>query len=104
MANSINLPIKQAGSIVTVPTAAELPPNATEGDCRWIEDANQFYIYRDGGWASAGALAGPGDGISTDNAIVRWDGTNGAQVQNSLVTVGCQHWSPWSHWRCSWYH
>ncbi len=87
MANSINLPIKQAGSIVTVPTAADLPPSAAEGDCRWIEDANQFYIYRDGAWASAGSLSGPLTGTSTDNAIVRWDGTNGALVQDSNVTI-----------------
>ena len=25
---------------------------------------------------------------STDNAIVRWDGTDGKKVQNSLLTIG----------------
>jgi hypothetical protein len=32
-------------------------------------------------------VKGPSGGTSTDNAIARWDGTNGRLVQNSAVTV-----------------
>jgi hypothetical protein len=28
-----------------------------------------------------------GPGASTDNAVVRWDGTTGATIQNSVVTI-----------------
>jgi hypothetical protein len=34
---------------------------------------------------AAGGVTGPG--LSTDNAIARWDGTTGAVVQNSLATI-----------------
>ncbi len=34
---------------------------------------------------TAGGVVGPGS--STDNAVVRWNGTAGDTVQNSLVTV-----------------
>ena len=34
---------------------------------------------------SASAITGPGS--STDNAVVRWDGTNGLSTQNSGVTI-----------------
>jgi len=33
-----------------------------------------------------GGIAGPGS--STDNAVVRWDGTSGALTQNSVVLIG----------------
>lgn len=39
-------------------------------------------------WANGGGggdVTGPGS--STDNAIVRWDGTTGQVVQNSVVTI-----------------
>lgn len=32
-------------------------------------------------------VSGPSDGVSTDNAMVRWDGTTGRLVQNSGVLV-----------------
>lgn len=35
--------------------------------------------------SGSGGISGPGS--STDNAIVRWDGTGGTTVQNSVVTV-----------------
>lgn len=34
---------------------------------------------------TGGGVVGPG--LSTDNAIVRWDGTTGETIQNSLVTI-----------------
>lgn len=37
---------------------------------------------------SGGGVTGPGGaGSSTDNAIVRWDGTTGTAIQNSAITV-----------------
>lgn len=35
--------------------------------------------------SSSGGVAGPSGGSSTDNALVRWDGTTGDTVQNSLL-------------------
>lgn len=43
----------------------------------------------DGTWATpagAGDITGPGS-ATTDNAIVRWDGTSGTAIQNSGVTI-----------------
>lgn len=34
-----------------------------------------------------GNMSGPGDGVSTDNAVVRWDSTTGTVVQNGLVVI-----------------
>ena len=42
----------------------------------------------DGVWATpagSGDVSGPGS--STDNAVVRWNGTSGTSVQNSVVTI-----------------
>lgn len=36
--------------------------------------------------AGTPAVGGPGSGGSTDNALVRWDGTSGLLVQNGIVT------------------
>jgi len=36
----------------------------------------------------SGDVAGPGDSISTDNAIVRWNGSGGRTIQNSTVLIG----------------
>ena len=32
-------------------------------------------------------VSGPSDSTSTDNAIVRWDGTDGLTIQNSTVVL-----------------
>lgn len=41
-----------------------------------------------GGGGGSGGVTGPGGaGSSTDNAIVRWDGTTGSVIQNSAITV-----------------
>ena len=42
-----------------------------------------------GGGGSPSAVTGPGPGASTstDNAIARWDGTNGIVIQDSTVTI-----------------
>lgn len=39
------------------------------------------------GGGGSGGVAGPTSGVSTDNAIARWDGTTGTTLQNSAVTV-----------------
>lgn len=44
-----------------------------------------MFFRRGGGGAAAGSVSGPGS--STDNAIARWDGTGGATLQNSGVTI-----------------
>lgn len=43
-------------------------------------------VWNGSAWASGSAgVSGPG--VSTDNAIVRWDGVNGDTLQNSVVTI-----------------
>ncbi len=37
---------------------------------------------------SSDATAGPDPGLSTDNAVVRWDDVTGRLLQNSVVTIG----------------
>lgn len=37
--------------------------------------------------ASPGDVSGPGSGNSTDNALVRWNGTTGASIQNSAIII-----------------
>ncbi len=39
-------------------------------------------------WAAAGAGTLTGPGSSTDNALIRWDGTGGTVTQNSEITLG----------------
>ncbi|MBI1272908.1 MAG: hypothetical protein GC131_02340 [Alphaproteobacteria bacterium] len=44
------------------------------------------FLRGDGSWATpTGSMDGPGS--STDNAVVRWDGTGGDITQNSTVTI-----------------
>lgn len=79
-----------ANGILTSPTAAELPtsPQPVEGDVRWVEDVGQLYAYHNGAWQPAGGgIVGPNPSASTDNAIVRWDGTDGNTIKDSTVTI-----------------
>jgi hypothetical protein len=51
-------------------------------------DSKILYEYDGSSWtaiSSASAVTGPGS--STDNAIVRFDGTGGVAIQNSVVTI-----------------
>jgi hypothetical protein len=52
-----------------------------------FSDADNLYFSIDvsGDKGDPGDLAGPGS--STDNAVVRWDGTSGTTTQNSSVTI-----------------
>ncbi len=40
-----------------------------------------------GGGGSTLTVNGPASGVSTDNAIARWDGTGGRTIQNSGITI-----------------
>ncbi|NCC69811.1 MAG: hypothetical protein EOM14_16775, partial [Clostridia bacterium] len=48
--------------------------------CAFIYDGTNWLLAGGGGGITSG-------GSSTDNAIVRWDGTDGDTLQNSLVTI-----------------
>jgi hypothetical protein len=52
-----------------------------------FSDTDNLYFSIDvsGDKGDPGDLSGPGS--STDNAVVRWDGTSGATTQNSSVTI-----------------
>ncbi len=57
-----------------------LVPDAADG-------TTDRFLCVDGTWSvpSIGAVGGPGS--STDNAVMRWDGTDGDTAQNSLVII-----------------
>ncbi len=66
------------GSGTTLPTAP------TSGRCaEWT--ANFTLTFAAAACGTGGGITGPGS--STDNAIVRWNGTAGDTVQNSAVTI-----------------
>lgn len=53
----------------------------------------------------SGSVTGPGAGTSTDNALVRWDGTTGTAIQNSSTTLsdtGQFVWAPSNATGVSW--
>lgn len=52
----------------------------------FVAPSAQELITRSGG--SAEAVLGPSAGTSTDNAVMRWDGTDGRRAQNSVVLIG----------------
>ena len=48
-------------------------------------DGTQFLLMNDPAGATGGDVTGPAS--ATDNAVVRFDGTTGKLVQNSVVTI-----------------
>jgi hypothetical protein len=61
---------------------------ASSGATPFSDTDNLYFsidVSGDKGDPGAGDLSGPGS--STDNAVVRWDGTSGATTQNSSVTI-----------------
>lgn len=83
---------RTADSILTADSVTTLPANGVEGDIRYVKDIDELYTYNGTTWSAAtgGGVIGPtpgGPGSSTDNAIARWDGTGGTQIQNSVVLV-----------------
>lgn len=82
-----HLPVQRAGSFVRVVSYADLPPDATEGDARWVDNDNALYLFADGVWVTqlGGTVSGPGS--TTNNALARWSGTGGTSIKNSPVIV-----------------
>jgi hypothetical protein len=71
-----------------VATAGDLPLVGNEiGEVRVAQDSSVIYVWDGASWiANAnGDIVGPGS--STDQAIVRFDGTGGTDVQNSGVLI-----------------
>lgn len=83
-----NLPTSVAGELLTVPDVASLPTDVGMGAVRYVEDIDRVYTFDGSTWqALAGGVDGPNPASSTDNAVVRWDGTGGNTLQNSGVTI-----------------
>lgn len=87
----LDLPTKVADAITTVETAAALPTGVPEGSVRYVKDTDTIYQFDGTSWTAMGGGGGGGDvngpGASTDNALVRWDGTAGVAIQNSAATL-----------------
>lgn len=86
------LHVVTAGSILTVATVTDLPTvgSSVEGDVRWVADTDKFYIFTGSAWVlnGTGNITGPGTPASTtDNTLVRWDGTGGDTIQASDIVV-----------------
>lgn len=86
-----NFDIKGGGTISSwkqpVANFAALPGSGnTTGDCRLTLDTFDIYAWNGSAWIYEGNLSSSGASF-TDNAIARWDGTDGQKVQNSLVTI-----------------
>jgi hypothetical protein len=85
----LSLPTKVADAITTVATAADLPAGVPVGSIRYVEDTDTLYTYDGAAWHTSSVdpdtVIGPGS--TTDNALVRWDGTTGMAAQNSTVIV-----------------
>lgn len=77
-----------AGLNVGAHTSA--PSSLTNGDIWYDSTGNKFKCRENGSsvdciGGGGGSISGPGS--STDNAVVRWDGTAGTSIQNSLITL-----------------
>ena len=85
-----NLPTQLADGLLPVATAGDLPGAASDGETRWVSDEATIYAYSEGGgWAAVGGSSGSvgSGGSSTDNAIPRWDGTDGLTLQDSGISI-----------------
>ncbi len=72
----VGMPARVASSLPTLIPGEPSP--------LFIDTSGRLYVT--GG--ASGNVSGPNPAASTDNAIVRWDGTGGNTLQNSLVTIG----------------
>lgn len=91
MSSFTNLHPDVAASILTAEDVADLA-NVTdpqEGDIRYVKDVDLLYTYNGLAWiaSAGGGVQPPSPAISTDEAIVRWDGTDASTLQDSLVTI-----------------
>src|SRR5215217_2561121 len=50
------------------------------------DNGDSLTLNASGGGGGGGDVSGPGAAV-TDNAVVRWNGTGGTTIQNSLVTI-----------------
>lgn len=81
-----------ADNVLNVADLAELNAigDPQLGDFRFVVAEDTLYVYSSGGWEISGAGGGiqpPDPATSTNDAIVRWDGTDASTVQNSVVTI-----------------
>jgi hypothetical protein len=82
------LPAQLADTILQVPDVGHLPSIAVGGDIRYVQSVGILYYFNGSIWTTVsipGAVIGPGS--STNHAIARFDGTSGASLSNSLVTI-----------------
>lgn len=74
-------PLTTKGDLYTYSTMDTRLPVGTNGQALVADSAETTGLK----WATVGDVVGPGS--STDNAIVRFDGTTGKLLQNSAVTI-----------------
>lgn len=78
-------------SVVRVPDLAALSAigDPQLGDIRFVDAEDTLYVYKSGGWeiSGGGGIEGPDPAITTDNAVVRWDGTDASAIQDSSVII-----------------
>ena len=91
MSSFTNLHPDVAASILTAEDVADLA-NVTdpqEGDIRYVKDVGLLYTYNGSAWVAGagGGVQPPSPAISTDGAVVRWDGTGATAIQDSPVTI-----------------
>lgn len=68
-----------------VATFGDLPPaGVVTGEIRFVIDTKTLYEWDGSSWVPIGFF---GPGTSTDNAVVRWDGTTGTFVKDSGVLI-----------------
>lgn len=71
-----------------VATSTDLPTTDPNGTVRLALDTGTIYEWNGSSWNSVGSASEVlGPGSSTDNAMVRFDGTTGKLIQNSGVIV-----------------
>jgi hypothetical protein len=72
-----------------VADVASLPATGTLGEMRLVLDGDDVYEWNGASWqkVTENTANVAGAASSTDNAIVRFDGTGGKTLQNSVVTV-----------------
>lgn len=88
MSSFKNLHTQLADAILTVPDVAALAgvTDPQEGDIRYVEDIGALYTYNGSSWSAADTgVVGPVS--TTDNALPRWDGTDGTSLSNSGVVI-----------------
>ena len=84
--DALNLDGKQkVGAIVYVQSSAEAGGGAEY--YRW--DGADWIVWElvPGSGSPGGALVGPISGVSTDNAVTRWNGTDASEVQDSSLVI-----------------